>query len=303
MKIKYNILWFDDEPAWQRISEVDVKEFLDEKGFELNSYRLKGGEDLRLIRLEEFDLILMDLKLAGGDIGGHIIQTIREMDHLTEVVFYSQSGENAVRQIVSKMELEGVYCSGRGSDFFEKVAKVIDTTIKKVQDLNNLRGLVIAEVSNCDKKLFEIIEKHHDNLSETEVEILIENIKNKIINSLENKKTRVVAFNNLGDLKKDIHYFETYSKWMIVKTILNEKATGGEDISQVVPIFDLFHEEVTKLRNKLAHVKEYDEEGVVVLKSSREGEADFIFNHNKCEEVRGNIIKHKQNLDNILALL
>ena len=302
MKIKYNILWFDDEPSWQQINEKEIKEFLDEKEFELNSHRLKGDEDLGVIKLEEFDLILMDLKLSGGDIGGQIIQKIRDMDHLTEVVFYSQSGENAVRKIVSEMSLEGVYCSGRGGDFLEKVTKVIDTTIKKVQDLNNLRGLVIAEVSNCDKRLFEIIEKHHDNLSEPEITELINKMKEKINGSLNTRMQKVSKFNNLPDVKKDIHCFETYSKWMIVKGILLKRAESGENVSEISSIFDQFHEEVTKMRNKLAHVEEHIENGVTVLKSLNDDE-DFIFNHDKCDQIRGKLIKHKRNLEKIFLSL
>lgn len=304
MKLKYQILWFENEPTWFEPNKVPIENYLLKKGFQLDVVNLKGDENWEnLVNLEEFDLIIVDLKLKNQEMGDKLIQKIRDKDVFTEIIFYSQDGESKVREIISNEGIDGVYCSGRESDDFEKTTiKVIETTIKKIQDLNNLRGLVMAEVSNLDVLLFRTIEKYHNGLDPEGIRELLKKIKEKIINRLDEKKKKISRFNGLDDFGKNPHYLETYSRWTLIKGILNEKNNPSNNLTGVITIFNSFDEEIAKLRNKLAHIEETSEDGKIVLKTPNSDEA-FIFNHEKCDEVRGNLIKHRENIEKIYSLL
>lgn len=85
--------------------------------------------------------------------------------------------------------MEGVYFSGRDKDaFLEKLHKVILSTINKVQDLNNLRGLVMSEVSELDAMMENIIHRYFvDNDNNDKTQIFHKHITKDIEKSIKSK--------------------------------------------------------------------------------------------------------------------
>ena len=188
MRIEYKILWFEDNIQWYNSMFPTIDEFLEERGFELKCDRESDDSKLDdLLYRKGFDLILMDYNLAGVK-GDTLIEKIRDHKFYTEIVFYAQNGETVVRRIMREKAADGVYCSGRDfMEFEDKVTKVINTTIKKVEDLNNMRGLVMAEVSDLDQKMLSIIRNYYDCLSEQEKNDFMDYIKKKVLSSLASK--------------------------------------------------------------------------------------------------------------------
>ena len=99
----------------------------------------------------------MDYNL-GSEKGNDVIDYIRDDQHdvYTDILFDSKSGsEKDLRRIADR---DGLYCSERSELFSEnKIKKVIKTTIRKTQELNNLRGLVMAETSELDEMIKKIL--------------------------------------------------------------------------------------------------------------------------------------------------
>ena len=160
MKLKYKILWIENEQDWVDSIEDQIQEYLEDLGF---TYDMKLiGKEEKNIAYNDYDLILMDLNLADQPNGAELISKIRELGSYTDVVFYSSMGIDALRETGKEKELEGVYYSGRTPEtsFVKKVKAVIDSTLKKVQDLANLRGLVMAEVSELDEKMEDVLRKY-----------------------------------------------------------------------------------------------------------------------------------------------
>ena len=160
MKLKYKILWIENEEDWVESIEDQIQEYLEDLGFDFEK-RLISKEE-KNIDYNDYDLILMDLNLADQPNGAELISKIRELGAYTDVVFYSAMGIDDLRAKCKEKELEGVYYSGRTPEasFVKKVKAVIDSTIKKVQDLNNMRGLVMAEVSELDSRMASLIKKY-----------------------------------------------------------------------------------------------------------------------------------------------
>lgn len=152
MKLKYRILWIENEQDWVESIEDQIHEYLEDLGF---TYEMKLiGKEEKNIAYNDYDLILMDLNLSDQPNGAELISKIRELGSYTDVVFYSSIGIEELRAKGKEKELEGVYYSGRTPEtsFVNKVKAVIDSTLKKVQDLANLRGLVMAEVSELEER-------------------------------------------------------------------------------------------------------------------------------------------------------
>jgi CheY-like chemotaxis protein len=169
MKLVYKILWIDNEQDFFQNHEDIINEYLEDKGFvcDITKYTsISEFEDKEISseHQKSYDLFLIDLNLDNDDTGDQIINNIRE-NTLVDIIFYS-TVLDSVRKSVSKNNIEGVYITNRNKyDFEEKVTDVIDVTIRKVQDVNNLRGLIMAEVSELDRIKTDIIKKFTQNNS------------------------------------------------------------------------------------------------------------------------------------------
>lgn len=113
MKIKYNVLWVENEQDWLDSIVDEIQEFVEELGFKFSYDVATGRSDIS--DYNKYDLILMDLNLASEPTGDEIIQEIRNLNIYTDVVFYSASGISAIRAKGNEKELEGVYYSGRNN--------------------------------------------------------------------------------------------------------------------------------------------------------------------------------------------
>ena len=130
MKLKYKILWIENEKDWVESIEDQIQDYLEDMGFDYEKKLISKEE--KDIDYNDYDLILMDLNLADQPNGAELISKIRNLGAYTDVVFYSAMGVDDLRTKGKEKELEGVYYSGRTPEasFVKKVKAVIDSTIK-----------------------------------------------------------------------------------------------------------------------------------------------------------------------------
>ncbi|WP_159284806.1 hypothetical protein [Tenacibaculum maritimum] len=164
MRISYNILWVEDDKQYYEANLELIDDFLDDNGFEVKSKLCRNfGEveaEYQNNHLKEYDIMFIDFNLDDKVYGSEIIEFIRSQDDnsiLTDVIFYSSDIES-VRDKLKENGFEGVYTSPR-TEFIGKAEKVILSTIKKVQEVNPIRGLIMAETSDLDNLMLEIINK------------------------------------------------------------------------------------------------------------------------------------------------
>jgi len=295
MRIDYKILWFEDEKKWYESTSEFIKEFLEEKGFNMTVNWQENGDNIaELIADNDFDIILVDYNLSSSH-GDYLIKKIRDNHLYTEIVFYSQAGENEIRKIIGEKCIDGVYCASRDiNDFEDKVNNVIETTIKKVEEISNMRGLVMSETSELDSMLEELI-KRIFNANDCKSEEWLEEIRNKTIKSKEDKVKKIRERGCISDLVCDL---DAYDKYRTVVRLLKQASI---DIKDEQIVFNTYNDEVIKIRNVLAHVYEdKDEQGKKILKSKIKGYESIHLNEDKFIEIRKNLVKH---IDNISSLL
>ncbi|CAA6813544.1 MAG: Unknown protein [uncultured Campylobacterales bacterium] len=321
MRLKYNILWFDDDTDWIESVEDDIQEFLLENGFILNFDNHKNAQKLDTLitdmknNTKDVDIILMDYKLLNHDKGDILIKKIRQQEVLTEILFYSQDA--AVRNKFKEECIEGIYFSNR-SDFLDRLFQIIPHTIKKVLDLTNMRGLVMAETSTLDLLLndvlinmFSVLDKH-DSCRRQEIidkvfhkrlkhahsikEIEHEKIKRKGKDDLEfkvNTKNKEEYISDISLLLENIESSDRFQAVNKLYKIINKKV---EVDSSKFDIFKKYDDEIIKIRNILAHVHEEVIDGKTVLKSKVRGYNKFTFSHTEFEKIRKSLILHSDNI-------
>lgn len=329
MKLKYRILWFedDDEVVEDQIGP-SLKTFLVELGFQLEIVHRLNGEKLEeLLRDRNYDLIVTDLNLGEYETGEVLIDQVRQGNILTEVLLYSANTTELNNIIANKGWVERAsFCVGLGN-LNEKLVEIIGLTIRKNQDVNNTRGLVIAETIDLEKKIEKILLHYFDAAEEKVLnESKISLLKNIHVKKLEKHEADIASLKSVDFTKvktlieNDI--LTASNSFDAIQSILKDKLkrtnallNSGKieparkeviesmksDLETVKNELNNFRDEILKIRNTLAHVKEeIGEDGVPFLESLNADGTILKFDNIKYVEIRKNLRKHNDNLDRVL---
>ena len=293
MNLKYRILWIENEEDWVESIEDQIQEYLEDLGF-IYEKKLITKEE-KDISYNDYDLILMDLNLADQPNGAELTSKIRDLGVYTDVVFYSASGIDELRSKGREKELEGVFYSGRTPEtaFVNRVKSVIDATLKKVQDLNNLRGLVMAEVSELDVLMSEILNEYYVlSASEEKTQLF-----HKHITKSQEQRIKDSLENCTGKSKMCCHVWKSMSIDKIIPDL--ESYSMAKAVNYVIPsdlykprkanFLEDYNADIISIRNQLAHCKSENIDGKEVLKT-RKGDAKF--SDEEFKRIRLNIRKY-----------
>jgi len=309
MRLNFNILWFEDDRDVTNNIIEPVEEHLEAQGYYLNVVDIlkdSTGLDEIIQNVNEkkldVDLILMDHNLAGDDKGGKLIETIRRGELLTDIVFYSE--HRGFRDEIGV--LDGIYTTDR-DDLEPKIIAVADHILKKALDLANLRGLVMAETSELEDLMHQII------LVSLEKEVLINpgkirrDIKKRLKKRLKGRDKAVEQLVVDGDEPSepldfvDKLDFDGRSRTLeeLLENYSKQKKQDNEISGNVIDLpcdsfnHKAFQAEVIKKRNNLAHLKEStNQDGRKVLKANKEGKEDFVFDAQTAFEIRKDLKKY-----------
>jgi CheY-like chemotaxis protein len=147
MKLQFGLLWIEDSYSQQE--EDEIKAGAASAGFELDIKNSKDGSDLQALaeyqqKFHAFDLVLLDLNLAGGVKGDELAPRVRQRFRSTPILFYSGSDTDAgLRERMAKDRIEGVFCASR-ADFTGRASELIQDYAHTLNRLSGMRGLAMA---------------------------------------------------------------------------------------------------------------------------------------------------------------
>lgn len=303
MELTYKILWFENEPRWIKSKIDEISNIVENENFIFEVNTFKKEEDFTG-NYNDYDFILVDLKLNDGTKGTKIIQDIRSGECYTDVLFYSQEGEEKLRQEIIKESLEGVFFCHR-EDFLEEFKKIFLKTLKKVQHPNNLRGLVMAETCDLDKLKKKILKEYfslnHSKQLELEQKIheKIEEFIKQNIDRINHYRKELFSINVEKSKERsekailemiDESFFDFSKK---ARTIKNLIEFMGLDIDFD---FEDYNSSIIEKRNKLAHEPEKITNGKIYFK-------DLCFTQDECRLIRKDIRRYKTLLEKILSII
>lgn len=298
MRLKFYLLWFEDSEDWIESKIDSIKEVVEEHGFEWVPPTICKNEEGFTGDYNDYDMIFMDYALAQGSAdgktGANIIKSIRLKECLTTILFYSQHGEAKLRKEIANRFLDGVFCADR-EDFIGKFENLFVTNIKKIEDVNNLRGLVMAETSDIEGIKEEIIDLY-DSISCSKKKEITEHILSNIKDSNHKTKEFLDSKNETTPFKEILSLLDLYKKSMIIDKI-NSRSEAVCDFTH-----SDFDEKIIQKRNLLAHVKEKTiNDGStkkIILESERDGK-NLVFSQEEAKKIRKDISKYKQELEKL----
>ena len=279
MDITYKILWFEDtDESFETLSRRTTR-YVETKNLRCQIKRIYGVADFDISQydLNSYEVLVVDLNLSQGSKGYEIIKTIRDSNYVNDILFYSSAGMGELDAALKEYGLEGVFLSERDNRLFmEKIQRLIDKTIRRSENIINIRGIVLDETSEFDTQMKEIVLVAQSFMSQSEVEL----VKNHAVKLLKEKSKASCDL-----LKK----YTDYSNWTIsdvieedeftsmMKARLMNKVLCIKDNAQIQKSFlacqyilpealdaakqkfcfvKAYNDNVLAFRNKLAHVKQ-----------------------------------------------
>ena len=337
MKLSYSILWFeDDKDIIYETQGPALEEFLTSLGFTLKiDHRSNGKSLLDLIQtgdINKYDLIISDLNLGtGNETGRKLIDHIREAHIFTEVLLYSADDVELEAIIKESGWVERAsFCVGADEQLRDKLKIVTRLSMNKQQDVNNTRGLVIAEAILLENKISSILEEYFETAEGTALDgekaAILDNIRQgrlehsqshvsflgsiSSVNLQELIDKGIMTASNIVDaLNSILSQRNTKIGNALNKSGLSKDERGiltekQKTIKSLKKEMDSFKSEIIEVRNTLAHVKaQVGTDGILFLESRKKGGQTIRFDNDRYTQIRKDLHKHNRNLDDIVKHL
>ena len=313
MDINYKILWFEDtDESFDTLSRR-TRRYVNSKNLRCQIKRIYGVSDFNISEydLNSYEVLVVDLQLSQGSKGYDIIRAIRNSHYVNDILFYSSAGVSTLEAAMKEYRLEGVFLSEReNSAFMEKIHQLIDKSVRRSENIINIRGIVMDETSEFDSQMKDITLAAQTLMSAPE----IDSIKNYIaIDLLGKKRDDANALSGkyseegqweLSDLLEE-HEFTSMMRARLVNKILKldnqqiqrivtdcqdllpEAFTGHDHRS--IQFAKAYEDNIIRFRNKLAHVKHINAEHPVFI-GTVNGK-DYSCNSQFCSMMRESLIR------------
>lgn len=264
MNCIFKILWFEDEPTWYRMQTIRITQLMNKHCLKANITR-KTGDDFALSDLcgNEYDLILMDYKLASGNTGDAIISSIRSQNILTDILFYSSQYDEMLTAIQNiSPPIDGVYYSDRKLELFQlKIEKLVDKIVKRSEDLINLRGFVLDNSCDFEVRVREVLNIAWQKFTEPEQAVLEEAVQKTIkfneTRQLDNQNKVISQHPVFPPAVNNEHFFSHSDRLYLLTKVLKilKENYGFQPKPEYENFKGNYEENISQYRNALGHRK------------------------------------------------
>ena len=296
MRLYFSVLWFDDsEEYFDSLDLERLERGVLSWGFSPDIRKVTTPEDFNSHSpFKTFDLIVVDYNLEDYPDGQEFIVKLRDNAVYTEVIFYTADNVNDLWDVIHDKKIEGVFVSPR-IDIETKILTVGRQSIRKVLDLENMRGIVMAEVGKLDHLLGEIIKLGMADLSDERQQSIFEGFHTGAVKQNSDDKKRLDIFSENPAIDNMLNLCDSYKRWRNYNLLrkshskLNQRKKVGN-----------YEAEVLTPRNALAHGRpQPSEQGLLFLHRGKE----FLFNDDASLALRQTILGYKKAFSEIIEIL
>jgi DNA-binding NarL/FixJ family response regulator len=289
MKLEYSVLWFDNDPDLFDSLEDEIEDMrnqISNWGFIPNVKLVIDPEEFsQSWRTSEFDLVVVDFNLEQHGQGQDFIREIRSKQVFTEVIFYSAQAASELWQAVRDRELEGVYIANK-ENVVPRILVIGRHTLRKVLDLANMRGIVMAEVGDLDLLLEEILSLAIGGVSPDVQKIVFDRFHKDATRHLTQLQAGLKDFAEAPSIDGLLKLCDSDKRWSNFDRIrARHEFLKGHT-------FGDYRADVLRPRNFLAHgIPTKLEDGTLRFTY---GESEFDFNDQVGEVLRKAIIRYRE---------
>lgn len=286
MKIKYKVLWVEDHFKSVQFAIDGIEDRLEDYGFkfEVDKKTSLNEDDLgklsdKLSQYNPYDMIVFDYDLGEQTRKGNEIARELRKSIFTDMIFYSGKAPRELRKTLFDSQVEGVFTVSR-PDFVDEAWPIIEDQIKRICDINNMRGVILDEMSKIDLRMRGLYNDKYVGLLDEEKERQVKKIREKLEERQKSSRDQLEQVNSetLPEMIIDPQKTEFNIVRMRLKKFYNDDELLGEQGKLI---------KNQLLRNQFAHnMAIYDEEkGTVSLNG-----IDKVYNFNNFKDIRNELI-------------
>ncbi len=317
MRLKYRILWVDDrKTTFENLGlDKDLQFYIKELFFDPDLIFCETAAEAKpYITSTKFDVIFSDYNFGDGDSmekGDDFIVHIRNQNINTEILFYSAQ-KKTPKLDIDRISFFSIPAENTGYNaLYEKMTKLVDLTVEKLRNLTSIRGLVMAETSELDKLMEDIIcayfvDDSLDELTKKNREGIFAQMLDKIDKDYKNNL-------KINNCKRDCSHKIRNEKEIdkIITSLSFDSARKARSINKIIEVeklklegikknfYDDYLNEIIYTRNDLAHSRSVMKNGVEFLITKKKDAPEINFDEEKFKEIRKNILKYELILRNI----
>jgi hypothetical protein len=292
MNLTFKVLWFDDTAEF--FHSLDLDPFVEQIrswGFE-SSFDLVSTPDefMKKEPFKDYDLIVVDYNLGDNQPHGEtFIKRIRDHQVYTELIFYSAQPSPNLWAAISQAQLEGVYVANR-QVILDKLLSVAHQSVHKILDLNNMRGMVMAEVGDIDGIIDSILTFGIPALEGPEQSAIFGRFHDESLKQVEENREKLTAFNANRGVGGMIELCDSNKRWANFNRLKKK-----HPLIKAVAIGD-YVADVLRPRNYLAHGTPTTTEAGQVFRW-RDGE--YLFTEAESQSLRKMILEYRRKFKEI----
>lgn len=297
MRLTFSVLWFDDnEDYFDSLDLAPLKQEIRSWGFVPKLDLVKTPDEfISYSPFANYDIIVIDRNLEGYDDGQKFIANLRSNAVYTEVIFYTTGNTSDLWKAIFESELEGVFVSSR-NEILTKISKVGRQSIQKVLDLENMRGIVMAEVGELDLLLDEIITSGAVGLSENQRESMFNKFHKNAVDQNAQTAQALERFRLSPTVDDMLEMSDSDKRWQSFNRLRK-----SHDKLKTQARVGAYVDDVLRPRNFLAHGKPlpHPDGGYVFHYQGRE----YHFDEATSLKLRQTILSYKVAFWDIIAVI
>jgi len=299
MKINYSILWFDDQKDFLDSLDTDfIHEEISSWGLIPQIIPVHTPDEFHKYRpFKDLDLIIVDLDLGDDEKGATFIKEVRAQEVYTEIIFYSSRRSAEIWDAIKDEMLEGVFVANKSSGIEQKVVRVAKQSVRKVLDLDNMRGIVMSEVGELDGMLENIFNFAIHGIDQKHMKIVFDKFHEDLDASANSLKESLEAFKNNPSIEGLLDLTDSSEKkWQTFNRIRrHHNVLKGHDLSTQ------YTQEILSPRNFLAHgIPTRHDDGSFLFKHRGR---EFAFNDDVSKLLRHKIMEYKRAFEEVASIL
>ena len=288
MNLNYKILWYDDHKEYfeSRDNERILSDILS-WGFMPHITPVHDPAGLSQHEpFGDFDMLIVDFDLGADISGAKFIKSVRDLNVYAEIIFYSMKGDDALWQAVIDERLQGVYVVHK-SGIDTKLLEVARHSVSKVLDLENMRGIVMAEVGDLDELLERIFTLAMHGITEEQRQLVYKSFVKKSREPDEKFEQALAAFESAPSIESLLALSDGSEK----------RVQNFNRVKRHHPLLnphnfsDEYRKAILDPRNFLAHGVPERKEGESLLFRHRGKE--FLFDDEVGKTLRHKILEYK----------
>lgn len=296
MNLEYSILWFDDSKAYLDSVDLEpIREDIVSWGFIPKFVPVYTADEFNShTPFDQYDLIVVDFTLEGMPGGAEFIAKVREQQVYTEIIFYSANPISELWKSIGERQLEGIFVSNRNG-VGQKIIRVARQSVRKVLDLENMRGIVMSEVGDLDALLEKIFIKAIEGIPKEKKDDVFKRFHENVDAQAKEFQAALSGFKAAPSIDALMKLCDSDKRWqnfMRVRKhheVLKEKKFGD------------YPTEILWPRNCLAHGRpDRQGDGTYVF---RFHEKDYKFSDDVGKSLRQKILEYKGAFQEIAELL